>query len=184
MPRVIGGIKKKAEIPGPSLKTRPILARVKKSLFSSIEPKLKGAYFLDLYAGTGACGIEALSKGASYCVFVERDREQAKKIREVLKRLKMDNARVITANVFSLKLKDSFDIIFLGPPYRDFLVNKTLYLIDKKAMLKDDGMLIAQHHKKEKIEEKIGSFVLERQKPFGETMLSFYIKSGVWDNSF
>ncbi|MEW6006991.1 MAG: 16S rRNA (guanine(966)-N(2))-methyltransferase RsmD [bacterium] len=183
MPRVIGGIKKKVEIK-PGLKTRPILARVKKSLFSSIEPKLKNAYFLDLYAGTGSCGIEALSKGASYCLFVERDKEQANKIREALRMLKMDNARVICCNVFSLRLKDSFDIIFLGPPYNDFLVNKTIQTIDKKGILKDNGMLIAQHHKKEKIEEKIGSFILERQKSFGETMLSFYVKSGVWNNIF
>ncbi|MEW6103133.1 MAG: 16S rRNA (guanine(966)-N(2))-methyltransferase RsmD [bacterium] len=162
------------QIPKPGIKTRPILAKVKKSLFSSLQDRLNGTYFLDLYAGTGSCGITALSKKASYCVFVERDKTQASKIREALENLKMDNARVITANVFSLRLKEAFDIIFLGPPYKDFLVNKTIYLIDKKALLKDNGIIIAQHHKKEEVEKKIGNLILERQKSFGETMLSFY----------
>lgn len=163
-------------IPKPRFCTRPILAKVKKSLFSSIEDRLNGADFLDLYAGSGSCGIEALVRNVRFCVFVERDREQAKKIREALKMLGFNNTNVISSNVFSLKLKEKFDIIFLGPPYSDCLVNKTIGLIDKKAWLNDNGMVIAQHHKKERIEKNIGFLVLEKQKSFGETMLSFFQK--------
>jgi len=174
MPFVIEGRVGKRKIPKAKEKTRPILARVKKSLFSSIE--LKGAWFLDLYAGSGSVGIEALSRGVAYCVFVERDKEQCQRIRNALAILSLKNARVICCNTFSLRLKELFDIIFLGPPYKDFLVNKTIRLIDKRGFLKDGGLVIAQHHKKEEIEKNIGPFVLLKQKSFGETILSFYKK--------
>lgn len=155
-------------------KTRPILAKVKKSLFSSLKDRLIGAYFLDLYAGSGRCGIEALSMKAKFCVFVEKDRKQANKIRETLKMLDFKNGVVLCCNVFSLKLKEKFDIIFLAPPYCDLLVNKTISLIEKKHWLKENGIIIAQHHKKENIEKRIGSLMLEKQKSFGETILSFF----------
>ncbi len=178
MSRIIEGKGKGGRIPRAKLETRPILARVKKSLFSSIEDRLKSAYFLDLYAGSGSCGIEALSRGVDNCVFVEKDKGQAARIRETLNELKMDNAKVISANVFWVirREKTLFDIIFLGPPYQDHLVNKTISAIDKKGILRDFGLIIAQHHKKEEVEERIGSCILERQKSFGETILSFYLK--------
>lgn len=172
MPRIIGGKQKDVKIKFVKRGTRPILARVKKSLFSSIE--IKGRSFLDLYAGSGSCGIEALSRNASFCVFVERDREKTKKIREALKMLDFKNAYVLPSNVFSLKLKEKFDIIFLGPPYSDCLVNKTISFIEKKHLLAENGIIIAQHHKKENVDDVIGSYFLEKQKSFGETMLSFY----------
>ncbi|HAW49979.1 TPA: 16S rRNA (guanine(966)-N(2))-methyltransferase RsmD [bacterium] len=187
MPRIILGSKKGSKIAKPTHShfTRPILARVKNSLFSSIKDRIPGAYFLDLFAGSGSCGIEALSMGAKYALFVERDRNQANRIKEALKELGFENAtRVFIGNSFLAikRLKEGFDIIFLGPPYKDFLVNKTIDAIDKAFILKDDGLVIAQHHKKEDISKEVGQLILKKQKKFGETVLSFYEKTKV-DNS-
>lgn len=157
---------------------RPILAKVREALFSSLGDRVGDAIFLDLYAGTGRCGIEALKRGARTAIFVEKNRVTAERLIKLVGELGFgEKARVLKQDVFSAirKLKEQFDLIFLGPPYKDFLVNKTLEAIALSGILNSEGIIIAEHHKKEAVKDKIQSFVRAKEKRYGETTLSFYV---------
>jgi 16S rRNA (guanine(966)-N(2))-methyltransferase RsmD len=106
----------------PSPLVRPILARIKKSLFDIIRPRITGANFLDLYAGTGAVGIEALSQGAAKATFVEREARCVTVIHANLEKLKIkDRATVVRGDATTSlgRFMGSFDLVFMGPPYKD-----------------------------------------------------------------
>lgn len=161
-----------------NIKIRPILVRVKKSLFDIIYPRLKGANFLDLYAGSGAVGIEALSRGAAFSVFIEGNMQCIRLIKQNISDLKLtENSAVIKANVLNglewLRYKglSPFDVVFMGPPYDESLVVKTLEIIKRSDILAPDALVIAQHSKREDSGEAFGMF---RQKKYGDTLLSFY----------
>lgn len=98
---------------------RPTSDRVRETLFNWLAPMIEGARCLDLFAGTGALGIEACSRGAAECVFVERDRGLAKQLEETLARLKVDAARVVCADALGWlgHSAGTFDLVFLDPPF-------------------------------------------------------------------
>lgn len=161
----------------PGLSTRPILARIKKSLFDIIRLEISGALFLDLFAGTGSVGIEALSRGARHCVFVEKDSQAAAVIKENLLLTGLSaKGQVLVGNVFDIirNLGQDYDIIFVGPPYKMQLVADTVAALEKQRVLKEDGLIIAQHHFKEEVPLDVGMVRLIRQEKYGDTRLSFY----------
>ena len=160
---------------------RPILARIKKSVFDIIRPYLPGARFLDVYAGTGSVGLEALSEGASRAVFLEKDRRSASLIRENIAKLKLDNQ----AEVYGLdaagnlsSLPKPFDIVFMGPPYVDEaktmlnLTAPTLEQIRKYELLAPQGFVIAQHHKKEIVTDS-DAWLVKREERYGDSIVTF-----------
>jgi len=164
------------------LSVRPLLGRIKKSLFDIIRPKLQGAEFLDLFAGTGAVGLEALSNGARRVVFVEQSPVSLKLIKENIDMLGYGARGVIqradiTRGLEWLKLQ--FDIVFMGPPYKDekkrplFLTAPALFSVVRSALVAADGWIICQHHKKEpvKIPQGVEMF---RQEHYGDTTVSFF----------
>jgi 16S rRNA (guanine(966)-N(2))-methyltransferase RsmD len=160
------------------IQPRPILAKVREALFSSLGDKVWDAIFLDLYAGTGRCGLEALKRGARTAIFVEKNRVTAERLRKLVGEIGFgERAKILNKDVFSAirKLKEQFDLIFLGPPYKDFLVNKTLEAIALSGILNSEGIIIAEHHKKEAVKDKVQSFVRTKEKRYGETTLSFYV---------
>lgn len=168
------------------LRVRPILARVKKSLFDIIRPRLTGARFLDLYAGTGAVGLEALSRGVSFCAFVELSSESFKMLNANLAQLGFtDKAQTFRMNVLGdlALLPKPFDIIFMGPPYKDeskkslALVSPTLENVDRHQLLAPRGLVIAQHHKKETVALPSAGWRLFRTETYGDTILSFIQKA-------
>ena len=107
------------DVPG----LRPTPDRVRETLFNWLTPVIDGARCLDLYTGTGALGIEALSRGAGECVFVERDRTLARLLRENLARLKLENFRVIEGDALAMLTgaAQPFDVVFLDPPFTENL---------------------------------------------------------------
>ena len=127
---------------------RPTKDRVKESVFAMIQNKLRDSIFLDLFAGSGSIGIEALSNGASKCYFVDNGKQIIKLLNENLNNI--DNAVVIN-NSFLYALnyfKDNnitFDIIFLDPPYHLNLLNDALKYIEKYNLLKNDGLIICEY---------------------------------------
>jgi len=138
MLRVIGGSAKGRKLKAPKgLKTRPTSERVREALFDILGPEVIGASFLDLFAGSGAVGIEALSRGAGKVVFVEKDNHVRKTIRENLDicgfseqaRIWAKDARMV---LDSYKFKP-FDIIFIDPPYDSTLANACLARLDRMA---------------------------------------------------
>lgn len=166
---------------------RPILIRIRKSVFDIISPKMKGCRFLDLFAGMGTVGIEALSRSASSAVFVEMDGRCVKLIRDNLKIFSFeDRGRVFQMNVLKNMpfLPGPFDLIFMGPPYKDEeknplkLVAPTLENIDKNNLLAQDGWIIAQHHKKEEMKDVETRFEMFRQEKYGDSFVSFFKAPG------
>ncbi len=178
--RVIGGIAKGRKLKSPrGFSTRPLLGRVKKSLFDIISKNLKEAEFLDLYAGMGSVGIEALSRGAKRCVFVEKDAQCVKLIEENLIKCGFkEKAKVYQGDVLNelphFLPREKFDLIFIGPPYKLNLLEKSIEIIIKMELIKENGLLIAQHHFKEVVPPKTGNLEIFRQKKYGDMRLSFY----------
>ncbi len=171
----------------PGLAVRPILARIKKSLFDILRPRIAGTAFLDVFAGTGAVGIEALSQGAARAVFVEKDSVCVKIIENNLAALGFAaQGRVMRWEAMGALrvIEEKFDLIFLGPPYvvpsADkpraplSLTTPALEAIAAHGRLAAGGWVIAQHHAKEVVPEAVGTLARFRQERYGDSRLSFY----------
>ncbi|MCY3574883.1 MAG: 16S rRNA (guanine(966)-N(2))-methyltransferase RsmD [Chloroflexi bacterium] len=179
--RVIAGSARSRKLKAvPSNSTRPIMDRVKEALFSIIGAQIRNAAFLDLFAGTGSVGIEALSRGASHALFVETDRAATHTIRENLRHTKLaDKALVIRRSAFSIL--DSapdrhYDFIFVAPPQYRGMWLKTLRALDNNRAWHDAGcLIIVQIDPKE--HEPALAFTRLRlvdQRVYGRTMLQFW----------
>ncbi|NSW90975.1 MAG: 16S rRNA (guanine(966)-N(2))-methyltransferase RsmD [Firmicutes bacterium] len=181
MLRVISGTAK-----GHKLKTlkgyvaRPTSDKVKESLFNIIVEYLADAYVLDLFAGTGNLGIEALSRGARKAVFVDKSEKATDVIRENLVSTKLiDRGVIIKGEVLKVlynlsKEGEKFDIIFLDPPYNKGLLEETLKIIEKEDILAEGGIIAAERSSGENIPQKIGNLELISDRRYGNTALAFY----------
>jgi 16S rRNA (guanine966-N2)-methyltransferase len=167
--------------------TRPLGDRVKQSLFAILEPDLPGARFLDLFAGSGASGIEALSRGVAEAVFVERDPRAVAAIRRNLETtgLSGPGATVVQRDVsaFLAGRADRFRVVLVDPPYADIAslvaVLETLGAPD--GPLAPDARVVAKHFWKDSPPATVGLLASERVERFGETALTFYRRRQVPD---
>lgn len=159
--------------------TRPIGERVKEALFGILGDLVVGARFLDLFAGTGSVGIEALSRGASFAVFVDQRRQAVGTIRDNLTHTGLkDRARVVRADVFAYLRKEDlepFDLIYIAPPQYKELWLETLLALDETALLASGGLAVAQIHPKEFQELELERLVPTERRKYGSTMLCFYV---------
>ena len=136
---------------------------------------------LDLYAGTGAVGIEALSRGAGWADFVERDRSMARAISENLANTRLEElgrVHVMDAAKALDALAGPYDVIFMDPPYADESVDRVVDLIDEKGLCGDEGMVIVEHARRRPLESRYGSLSLKKEKSYGDTMLSIFSPEG------
>ncbi len=184
--RVISGIAK-----GHKLKTvkgsttRPTSDMVKESLFNIIAEYVPDARVLDLFAGTGNLGIEALSRGARYAVFVDKSRECIRIIRENLIHTRLlEKAEIIQANsieyIKKLSHTDSkFDIIFMDPPYNENLIVPVLDIIGNGDIISENGIIAVERTNKNEIPEQIGCLIKFKDRKYGTTSLSFYKHSSL-----
>ncbi len=186
--RIIGGSGRGRRIlsVGEEVGTRPISSRLKQSLFDILRPRTLGAKFLDLYAGTGAVGLEALSRGAEYAFFVERDKRCLEVIRKNLERAGFSgrgaaqpgNALEDLSWIAFRAGISQFDLIFLGPPYKDLekrplaLTTPTLKRVLEAGLLAPDALIVCQHQVKEPVEIPPGLELIRREK-YGDTFMSF-----------
>ena len=178
--RVISGTakgRKLKSVPGEG--TRPVTDRVKESLFNILGADVRAARFLDLFAGTGGVGIEALSRGAAEAVFVEQGRAALETMRANLAITKLaDHARVVRADVFSFLAGSPdapFDYIYIAPPQYKNLWAQTLRAIDANpAWLSDDAQVIVQIHPREFKELPLEHLTLVDERKYGSTLLCFY----------
>ncbi len=178
--RVIAGSARGVRLQSlPGKDVRPTTDRIKETLFNVIGPFFDGGKVLDLFAGTGALGIEALSRGAEEAIFVERSRA-VKHVRDNLKRagfhrqaevFHQDARRILP---FLIKRALRFDLIFLDPPYLDPILLPILERIDRGKLLDKDGILVAEHSVKYVLPEKVGSLVVTRTLHFGDTIIDLY----------
>lgn len=161
--------------------TRPTSDRLRETLFNVIAPFLNEAVFLDLYAGTGAVGIEAISRGARQVYFAESDRKAARTIRDNLKSLAIaEGAELLEREVIlALRLLDSqavrCDVVFLDPPYDSHgAYEQVLGFLSQSRMLHAGTIVIAEHDKHFDPGDKIGSLGRYRTLKQGDAVLSFY----------
>lgn len=180
--RIIAGTLKGRSVRGPQSKgTRPILARVRKSLFDILRPQSDGARFLDLFSGTGCVGIEAVSRGVQRAVCVENNVHAAQQIEQAVHTFHIeDHVRLYRCDVFAFikQSVEQFDIIFAGPPYDAFLCEKILTSLSESKLVLPTTIIVLQHERKENIPEHVGVLSRYRQERYGSTMMSFY-KKGV-----
>ncbi len=162
--------------------TRPTTDRVKESLFSIIAPYVEGAVVLDLFSGTGNIALESLSRGAKKAVMVEKDKEALRVIIENVNNLGFEDRcrayRNETLRALEIlgKKKEKFSIIFLDPPYKDNTCTKIVKKIGEVGVLKENGLIIAEHHILEDMEEIVGEFKKIDERRYGKKELSFYTR--------
>ncbi len=158
---------------------RITMEQVRKSIFDLLGEKIQSSIFLDLFAGSGIVGIEALSYGAEKVIFVENHFYAVKLLKENIKSLNIENkTRVIYKDVFIFLRKETrekYDIIFADPPYElDMKIKNIVKYVEDYDWLKEDGILIIEHHKKTEMPDKYNRLKKLYKKNFGETVLSFY----------
>lgn len=178
--RVISGSAKGRilkSVPGTS--TRPIADRVKVALFDILAGDLAGISFLDLFAGTGSVGIEALSRGAKHAVFIDNETLALRTIKENLALTRLtDAAAIIRSDSFRyLERQDHprFDIIYVAPPQYKNLWERTLQIMDERPeWLTDDGLVIVQISPRENHELPLRNLVEYDRRKYGNTLILFY----------
>jgi 16S rRNA (guanine966-N2)-methyltransferase len=178
--RIIGGEARgrTVRLPG-GCRIRPTADRVKKSLFDILHP-VTGKSFLDLFAGTGNVGLESLSRGAHFAVFVERDVRLVEAIRKNLAQLGFcKRAEVVAADAVRglgrlVQRKERFDIIFADPPYDEGLAVETLKWLEREDLLEEGGIVVLQHSMRETLEGlQIQAMAITDQRRYGDTVLTF-----------
>lgn len=163
-------------VPGQS--TRPITDRVKESLFNILADCVTESRFLDLFAGTGAVGIEALSRGAREATFVERDERALATIRRNLQVTRLaDDAQVVRRDVFKFIARYKglpFDIIYVAPPQYKGLWARTLHALGGSPLLAPGTLIVVQIYPKEFEPLDLTHLVLSDKRKYGSTLLCFY----------
>ena len=142
---------------------RPTLDSVKEAMFSTIQFDIEGANVLDLFAGSGQLGIEAISRGAKRAVFVDSSSESIKAVRQNVSWVRFDEYSEIVQKPFAAFLKttsDTFDIAFLDPPYRLGLLSKALPLLEPK--MSERGIIICEHENECALPKRLGRFEITR----------------------
>jgi len=177
--RVIAGSAKGVQLKSvPGSTTRPISDRVKEALFNILAPEVPGARVLDLFAGTGSVGIEALSRQAAEAVLVEKNPRAVATIKDNLSRTRLQaNAVVVRADVFRYLSREPcpFDLIYVAPPQYQGLWSRTLRTMDtNEGWLHRDGQIIVQIFPKELEPLKLATLRLVDQRKYGSTMLCFF----------
>jgi 16S rRNA (guanine966-N2)-methyltransferase len=167
----------------PSLQTRPTSDRLRETLFNILAPRIKGARFLDLCAGSGAVGIEALSRGAAHVTFVDQSRRMCALIEATLDEFGVaeDESDAVCAEASAFlrrlikKKTRRFDIVFFDPPYATDYEVVLDYVGEHAAqLLAKDGLMIVEHHKKKELPEEFGELQRYRTLKQGDSCLSFY----------
>ena len=172
--RIIAGAYKGRNLKSPpTLDVRPTSDRLRETLFNVIAPRIEDARFLDLCAGSGAVGIEALSRGASFATFVDRSRRSCQLIESNLKLCRVPEEQwdiyCAEANDFLKQTESQWDIVYFDPPYKDDYL-RTLELASSRLQ----DLLIAEHHHKTQLPDTMGQLQRTRILKQGDSALSFY----------
>jgi 16S rRNA (guanine(966)-N(2))-methyltransferase RsmD len=179
MIRVVGGKYKGKKLKRvPSIDVRPMPSKLKESLFSILQPSLSNAVVLDGFAGTGSVGIEALSRGAKFVIFIDESYSAVKVIKDNLKKCEAEeDARIIckefNRSVIQLSKEEvKFDLIFLDPPYKLLDERDPLKVIKKRDVLAEGGTIILRHHFKTRYNARFHERY--RKVNIGDDTLSFF----------
>lgn len=188
--RVVSGSRKGQPLKAvPGMTTRPTTDKVKEAIFNMVGPYFEGGIALDLFAGSGGIGIEALSRGMEKCIFIDRDKKAIQTIHTNLKACrfesyaevyKTDADRALKALV---KRKLSFDFIMLDPPYKKQQLERILTFIDEHNLLTVDGVIICEHSDDVVLPVSIGQLEQMKVETYGQTVITIYkVTDRGWGN--
>jgi 16S rRNA (guanine966-N2)-methyltransferase len=182
--RVVAGTARGLRLEAPPGGARPLGDRLKEALFATLEPELRGRTFLDLFAGSGAGGIEALSRGAARAVFVDRDRDAVATIERNLQATRLTERAVVRRAdalewLGSMATTDGpFDVVLLDPPYAEpEALARAVAAIARAGpdrLLRPTGVVVAKHGRTATPTGRIGLLASVRERRFGESRLTFY----------
>ncbi|MEW6211484.1 MAG: 16S rRNA (guanine(966)-N(2))-methyltransferase RsmD [Acidobacteriota bacterium] len=183
MLRVIAGKYKGRRLRAPSgLDVRPTSDQLRETLFNIISSRIEGSLFLDICAGSGAVGIEALSRGAESATFIEVGRRACFALEENLRSLGIsDQAEIINRDAAAALKKlastnRQFDLVFFDPPYASPLYSKVMAMLASLDLIAPDGIAVVEHRAKSAIED-CGELIAYRQVKQGESALTFFRRS-------
>ena len=178
--RIIAGELKGRRLMTPSdNRVRPTTDKVKEAVFSMVAGYLPGSVVVDLFAGTGNLGLEAISRGAARAYFVDKDRTSISMVRENVKHCKVEDRSVILWSDFKSvfkKINDKVDVIFLDPPYSAGYMEECFSIIAESEILEEDGRIVAEHSSAETLPEEMSGMVLIKSKRYGKISVSIYEK--------
>ena len=162
------------------IQTRPTTDRVKEALFSIIQFDIPGCRVLDLFGGTGQLGIEALSRGAKSAVFVDASDAACKLIKENLKRTKLENdAKVVRSDYMEYlrRCRETFDVIFLDPPYAEVFLENSLNCITEIDILQTNGIIVTERPLEKELSWDIPGYTRSKDYKYGNTLITLYRKN-------
>jgi len=179
--RVITGSAKGIRLKTPDgLKTRPTSDREKEAVFSIVQFEVEGSRFLDLFAGTGQMGIEALSRGAVSAVFVDGWKDACQLVRDNLKLARLsEKAKVVNSDYLSYlkNCREQFDIIFLDPPYAEIFLENSLNKISEIDILSDRGIIICERPAEKQLDLDISGLQRWKDYRYGKTWITVFRKA-------
>ncbi len=180
--RIVGGEARGRRLHVPrEAGVRPTSDRVKEALFNILGGRVAGSRVLDLFAGSGNLGLEALSRGAAHVTFVDRDRRCCRVIARNLADLGYgDRALVLPGDALAVlgdlaARGERFDLIFLDPPYAAGLLEPALEAISQGCLLGEDGVAVAEHAARDRPPARVGRLARQEGRRYGDTALSFYV---------
>lgn len=156
---------------------RPTTDKVKEAVFNLLMNDIWDSVCVDLFAGTGNLGLEALSRGAKKCYFCDNSRESLNLIKRNIKKCEAMDKSVVLAGDFTktlTRINEQADVIFLDPPYKDGLYEKCLSLIDSLDLLSETGIIVAEHSIQDPMPEKAGNLVIQKEKRYGKIQITIY----------
>ena len=178
--RIISGQQKGRRISaGKSARIRPTSDKVRQSIFNVLREEVAGRRILDLFAGAGSLGLEALSRGARWVTFVDASSQSINVLKSNLEKLKLkDRSTVIRLDGLKAlkRLEQSFDLIFADPPYGRGFAQQIVDSVARREILKEGGVLVLEHHKKETFGCPEDRLCALKQRRFGDTVISFLMK--------
>jgi len=160
---------------------RPTTEKVREAVFSMVMATVPGANVLDLFAGSGILGLEALSRGASHCWFNELDRRHTAIIRSNIEHCGAEAVSTVYNKDFRKclrTLKSQMDLILLDPPYQSGYYREALEIIDEEDLLSDDGVIVAEHLYANPLEEQYGKLLKIKEKKYGTIGVDLFVKGG------
>lgn len=179
--RIITGSARGCRLKAPKgMITRPTADRVKESLFNILGAKVWQAEVLDLFAGTGNLGLEALSRGAAHAVFVDQNAESVSLIRENALHTKLaDSAEIVRSEVLSAlerfaRMGRRFELVFCDPPYEKGLAQKVVLALDTLDVLAEEALVVVEHGRKEMFDLPLSRLCHTQSRQYGATEISFF----------
>lgn len=183
MLRVIAGKARGKKLKAPAgMNTRPVTDMIKEAIFNVLGQDMENYRFLDLFAGSGSMGIEALSRGAVQVIFIDRDSSSVRIIKENLANcgFSRENYQVYKNDVFKAvdlleKKSEKFDFIYVDPPFTDEeIFDRIMSRLDQARLLTDEGILLLRTRRKKKLTEGLKHLIKYRMNEYGESTLHYY----------